>query len=1061
MLPIYCLPSLELLRSYRIAHARVSTIEPFEASLRENTPLTSINEPGALVEYLNQVNLKGDMVVDELKRVTNEKETIRVKLEDAEKKTREAWDEVTRLKASKNSSEASQSEPGDARESSKLVEGETEKKLSIDTERAEQSSESAPHSAKIKSPPMSGFSLFSPMSIASDKPSTQDEAEEFFSYDNELPRLESELKEKQTQVEKLQIELKNLKGDLSVARESTQSMVQTLEETTRELSVLRDRNERYESDLESQQREHDKEVNNLQSQLETADSKLRQIEMEPATHDPDKAREQEKLLAEARNEVEDLRTLSEKNADATITATRLQTELDALEKEIVSLKQEKEQSTKRIDTLNGLIKKIREELHVADADNKRLKSEVNDSSRKMQNFEEQIDELVTSQVKEMHDDDIENNAGTETLQGIKTGPEAPASKKKNKKKKRGSKPNPEQDATTSKAPPELDLSKVDDRSDLHSVPAEISKLQSEVDRLNILVEEKNAAIARLQEKATDAEDLKEEIESLRDHLVNVGQEHVEAKDKIKELEAEKASLQQSVTGLEKDLQELRISYESSSNGSTKAHEDLNTQFEELRVKAQDLQTDLTVVQRLASSRFKELTEMRTVLQKAQPELLSLRTENGELKTAKDELNAKVLELQRIEARHNSIRIEVADLRRKLSERDSESKALAQRIAQETSSKQKAEEASSKAAQDVQRIEQDRRQTSQALEKASNDLAKSREELSAARSRIHEVEESLSRVQRESDTLREEIELKTAQYVSAESLMSSMRDQTSEMAIQTKEARERCESLEEEVADAQRLLSERSREAETMRRLLAEVEGRADSRIREMKDRMDVAIEERDRAEDEASTLGRRRAREVEEVRNKLRDIERSLKLAENEKEELESAQRDWKKAREELEQRSEASAKESEEVKKAMSALRDVLDESEKQARDLEKQKAELRRTVEDTQQRLERLQKSNKVRGDDFISCPHTNITFPRSWRTRSSRCKRELRLSTRRLNRHDLHWTRSRGQRPRLPRPRAQQLGNLAKRNQTARSWPRPTISRTSSFSSWSKRTRSIRCN
>lgn len=58
----------ELLRSYRVAHKRATAIEPFEKALRENTPLTSISEPAALIEYLNQLNLKGDMVMDELKR---------------------------------------------------------------------------------------------------------------------------------------------------------------------------------------------------------------------------------------------------------------------------------------------------------------------------------------------------------------------------------------------------------------------------------------------------------------------------------------------------------------------------------------------------------------------------------------------------------------------------------------------------------------------------------------------------------------------------------------------------------------------------------------------------------------------------------------------------------------------------------------------------------------------------------------------------------------------------------------------------------------------------------
>ena len=64
----------ELLKAYRAAHARVQAIEPFEATLRENTPLTSIGDPSALAEYLTQINTKSGMVLDELKRVSSERD---------------------------------------------------------------------------------------------------------------------------------------------------------------------------------------------------------------------------------------------------------------------------------------------------------------------------------------------------------------------------------------------------------------------------------------------------------------------------------------------------------------------------------------------------------------------------------------------------------------------------------------------------------------------------------------------------------------------------------------------------------------------------------------------------------------------------------------------------------------------------------------------------------------------------------------------------------------------------------------------------------------------------
>ena len=88
----------QLLRAYKTAHARVQTIGPFEASLRENTPLTTITDPGALVEYLNQVALRGDMVMQELKRVTGDSEETKKKLEASEKEKVELQDEVMQLK---------------------------------------------------------------------------------------------------------------------------------------------------------------------------------------------------------------------------------------------------------------------------------------------------------------------------------------------------------------------------------------------------------------------------------------------------------------------------------------------------------------------------------------------------------------------------------------------------------------------------------------------------------------------------------------------------------------------------------------------------------------------------------------------------------------------------------------------------------------------------------------------------------------------------------------------------------------------------------------------------
>ena len=197
----------QLLRAYKTAHARVQTIGPFEAALRENTPLTTIAEPGALVEYLNQLNLKGDMVMQELKRVTTESEENKKKLEASEKEKTELQDEVAQLK--------------DKMVRMPVVNGEATPATPIDTQFTEPSLKET--DSAVKSPTDSiasrvpSFSMFSPKPKAAKSPPPQ-ESEEFFSYDSEVPRLEAELHERASEIESLREDVRSLKGDLAVAR---------------------------------------------------------------------------------------------------------------------------------------------------------------------------------------------------------------------------------------------------------------------------------------------------------------------------------------------------------------------------------------------------------------------------------------------------------------------------------------------------------------------------------------------------------------------------------------------------------------------------------------------------------------------------------------------------------------------------------------------------------------------------------------------------------------------------------------------------------------------------
>ena len=915
------------------------------------------------------------MVLDELKRVSSERDATKEKLAEAEKDARDAWDEAANLRKDKTNGVVSGTKSDGA---STGEEHPSQAPIHEDPLGATVTSPTG--SAKSRKGSLANLSLFSPKVNSADSPSVQGRNEDLFSYDNELPRLEAELQEKQEHIGGLQAEVKNLKGDLAVTRESTQSMATSLEEATRELHALRDQRDKSENQLAEERTKSRGTVMKVKDELRAAEERLTILTTEKEAQYQTSIQTLEKRLEEARHEIESRRSLGEAEANAQEEIARLQSTIDELEKEAKQLRYDAEKNDKRVDTLNGLLSNLRIQL-------KESEHREQEADRAVADLRKALDVKVKELEKAT--DQGEKIQAVETTEKSQLVPEATATgKKKNKKKKKGGKAGNETNNESNNSRSE-DVSLA---RDTHEVSGEvkdtISKLQGEIEHLRALLQQKDAAIDNMRRKIKNQDDLSEEIESLREDLLNIGQEHVEVKEQCKGLLAEKDLLQKTIADLEKEIAKLKAQADSTAS-SEQDQRNLLAQVDDLKLKATSLQTDLSAANQLATSRFKELSDLRSIIQQAQLELNNLRNQNAELGPVREALAIKEEEAKRLDAKNEEMLVEITKLKRAVDDRDAKVESLNQSTSQETSRRTKAEEASSKSAQEIQRLNTERRQANESIDRLSTELTKIQGELAASKAKLREVEQHLSKFRNDNEGLKEEAELKTAQYASAQSLMSSMRDQTSEMAVQTKEAKERCEGLEEEVAEAHRLLSERSREGETMRRLLADVEARADARAREMKERMDTAIEERDRAEDEANTAGRRRARELEEVRNKLREAERNLKRAEDEKEELENAQRDWRRRREDLEQRSEQAARKVQEVQSAMGELREALDESEKQARDLEKQKAELRRSVEETQIRLEKLQKSNKVCLVYYGIRGETNRLGYRPWSTTSEPSK------------------------------------------------------------------------
>lgn len=346
--------STELLRSYRIAHGRATSIEPFERALRENTPLTTIKDPDAFLEYLKQVNMKADMIMEELKRVSAEKDSFKKKLEDTEAELATTKDELSKLKETRETQAAVEPTPGDE-----------EPKDDKEDEGGAAHSRS-PEAAK--SPIMSSvLGLFSPKEKPAEGPSPDaaDEKEDLFSFEAENSQFEAQLAAKSDEIEKLRTEVESLKTELSVnatARsaepEQLRAQVGTLES---ELSAAKQAKE----ELSEQLNKATAEVGDASKKAAAAQAAL-QAQIDSRTSEIAGLKEK---LDQAQAQLKDLEEKKAKQKSVTTTAIKDQQaklstakdEIEHLKKQVKLLTEEKAALIKHDAIRAGEVHRLRAE----------------------------------------------------------------------------------------------------------------------------------------------------------------------------------------------------------------------------------------------------------------------------------------------------------------------------------------------------------------------------------------------------------------------------------------------------------------------------------------------------------------------------------------------------------------------------------------------------------------------------------------------------------------------------------------------------------------------------
>lgn len=936
----------------------MSAIEPFEASLRENTPLTSINDPSALVEYLSQLNLKGDMVMDELKRVSGDKDSIKVRLDAAEQAAKNAQAEAEELK----------------KERDDLL-------------------------TRVKS-------------SSNDGKEADGDGDDFFSYESELHRLQDVVQQKNARIEELEIAKQTVTAELDTVRASHEQTLKDIK--TSQVDYARGNEDQ-----------------DLKRQFEVLESQSKDIKKAIASTAPDASKE---LPAQ----VHELCTLLEFAQTARDNAVRHLQELRsavvhtdyndstdgpiddaavlAMQDHVRAIHFERLEAKKTLDESRAELQKRLDEttqaLKAAEGPSTHH-TDTAESRDRIQNLTQELDAayLTLAQTGLFDSIDTTGNSAekTETAAPVAETPpntNGSATKKKGKnKKKKGGATAPKSPVIDDNKKPQIEdiEAATDVRREVKLTDGQRSAIKAKLAQtsatsnghateLQAIINDREGTIASLKKEISEKERqietmnsrlkgedaLREEIESLRDSLTLIGDDHVVVKDKCKTLQAERDELKKNVGSVdsaavealraEKKALEETVTSHAEEIAALKANmgtgkdkdADLTQQLEKLQADSTALERDLSAARELAQARFKDMTALRDHLNKIQPELNSLKKSNEELKGGEQKL-------QQLERSSEALRSEVESLKSKIADKDAEIKRTSERMRNESSKAAGLQEKLDRSQRAQTTTEAQHKESSEARTRLTTDLSAARDEVKSLKGRLERLEQRAATQGTEAQSVKEELALKTAQQASAQSLMDSMQDQTRELATQMKELRERCESLEEERADAHRLLQERSREGETMRRLLSDVETRAEARIKEMKDRLNLAVEERDRAEDDASTAARRKAKVIEELRSQLTESEKTAADALRRRQELESRETSAGAQRKELETRAQRAQDELDEARASMDRLRDALEASEKSSRDAERETSDLKRAVEDRERRLEKLQKGSKSMAEEL----------------------------------------------------------------------------------------------
>lgn len=437
--------------------------------------------------------------------------------------------------------------------------------------------------------------------------------------------------------------------------------------------------------------------------------------------------------------------------------------------------------------------------------------------------------------------------------------------------------------------------------------------------------------AQIEKKSIETKELllarTEELDTVKDMLKTVGNELVDAKNKIKESdEVDKQAQSEANT--------LKTKYETTEL-------ELNAKILDLSSENDKLENKLTCLVKDNSVLEENKMVLETELKKSQIQITKYKQSNNKL-------NDQLKDLDTLKKSESS-------MKGLINQHQKDIEHLKKQIDEYVSNESK-----------VQNESNIIRQENEILTKRINHLIKDNEKL---KNDMKKNDSTLENYIKENGKLSERLDVCREKYEMLQDLktnnndhIDSIKRQCRELDAKLKEANKKIFSLEDELNENANLVQERTNEVTSMRRLLNENQTEKILEWKKLEDKLIIISEEKSNVESKLDIQLSRKNREVQELKDLISELKSQLHDFTIREKELYSECEELRLANQNIKKKSSVSIESSDEFDQTLSGLREALAKSETKVREFQDINAELKDLNNNLNKKFERLSKNYKT---------------------------------------------------------------------------------------------------